>query len=193
MNKLWFVVLINAAVAWSSISPAQIAPAGSAALDGPVTAADVAPYVRNAYVHDPSTLIKCKASYLYQHGGEYFLFVNWGICCRGTNSTYSIHVGRSRKVTGPYRGKAGNDMLFGGGTLFLDSTGPYIGPGHAGIIIEQGTNWFSCHFEAGAKPSGGAAAGAAGPRRGSPLAVIPMRWTPDNWPELDLKPAAEAK
>ena len=91
-----------------------------------------------------------EASYLYQHGGYYYLFVNWGMCCRGTNSTYSIHVGRSKKVTGPYLDREGNDMLYGGGTLFLDSTKPYIGPGHAGIIVDNGTNWFSCHYEAGA-------------------------------------------
>ena len=101
------------------------------------------------------------------------------MCCRGANSTYSIHVGRGKKVTGPYLDRAGNDMLYGGGTLFLDSTKPYIGPGHAGIIVDNGTNWFSCHYEADASTSG--------QRQGSPLAVIPMRWNADNWPEVDLK------
>ena len=122
-----------------------------------------------------------EASYLYQHGGYYFLFVNWGMCCRGANSTYSIHVGRSKNVTGPYLDGNGKDMLYGGGTLFLGSTKPYIGPGHAGIIVDKGTNWFSCHYEAGAD------AGVSGQRRGSPLAVMPLRWTADNWPEVDLK------
>ena len=49
-----------------------------------------------------------EASYLYQHDGYYFLFVNWGMCCRGANSTYTIHVGRSKKVTGPYLDREGN-------------------------------------------------------------------------------------
>jgi arabinan endo-1,5-alpha-L-arabinosidase len=125
-----------------------------------------------------------EASYLYQHDGYYYLFVDWGMCCRGTNSTYSIHVGRSKKVTGPYFDRDGMDMLLGGGTLFLDSTKPYIGPGHAGIIVDNGTNWFSCHYEAGAD------AGIPGQRRGaSPLAVMPMHWTQDGWPEVGLKPA----
>jgi arabinan endo-1,5-alpha-L-arabinosidase len=123
-----------------------------------------------------------EASYLYQHDGYYFLFVNWGMCCRGANSTYSIHVGRSKKVTGPYLDRDGADMLYGGGTLFLDSTKPYIGPGHAGIITDNGTNWFSCHYEAAPGPN------STGQRRGgSPLAVMPLRWTADNWPEVDLK------
>ncbi|HUB82428.1 MAG TPA: arabinan endo-1,5-alpha-L-arabinosidase, partial [Bryobacteraceae bacterium] len=29
-----------------------------------------------------------EASCLYKHGGYYYLFVNWGSCCRGVNSTY---------------------------------------------------------------------------------------------------------
>ena len=124
-----------------------------------------------------------EASYLYQHGGYYYLFVNWGMCCRGANSTYNIRVGRSKKVTGPYLDREGKDMLYGGGTLFLDSTPPYIGPGHAGIIVDHGTNWLSCHYEAGAN------AGGPGQRRGgSPLAVMPMHWTREGWPEVDLKP-----
>jgi len=125
-----------------------------------------------------------EASYLYQHNGYYYLFVDWGMCCRGTNSTYSIHVGRSKKVTGPYLDRQGKDMLYGGGTLFLDSTPPYIGPGHAGIIVDNGTNWFSCHYEAVANSGG------FGWRRGaSSLAVMPLRWRTDGWPEVDLKPA----
>ena len=124
-----------------------------------------------------------EASYIYQHNGYYYLFVDWGMCCRGANSTYAIHVGRSKKVTGPYLDRDGKDMLVGGGTLFLDTTKPYIGPGHAGIIVDNGTNWLSCHYEAVAD------AGNGGQRRGSPLAVMPMRWTADNWPEVDLKPA----
>ena len=122
-----------------------------------------------------------EASYLYQHAGDYFLFVNWGLCCRGTNSTYSIHVGRSRSIVGPYLDREGKDMLHGGGTLFLDTTKPYVGPGHAGIFVDRGTNWFSCHYEAGPDT------GVPGQRRASPLAILPLRWTKDNWPELDLK------
>ena len=125
-----------------------------------------------------------EASYLYQRGSYYYLFVNWGMCCRGTSSTYRICVGRSTKVTGPYVDKQGKDMLYDGGTLFLDSTPPYIGPGHAGIIEDGGRYWLSCHYE-GLMPANGA----AGQRGGSRLAVLPMRWSTDNWPELDLEPA----
>jgi arabinan endo-1,5-alpha-L-arabinosidase len=114
-----------------------------------------------------------EASYLYKHDGYYFLFVNWGICCRGINSTYNIRVGRSKAVTGPYLDDNGVDLLAGGGKLFMDSQGKFIGPGHAGIISESGTNWFSCHFYDGSTQRGI-----------SKLAILPMRWTTNDWPEI---------
>ena len=113
-----------------------------------------------------------EASYLYQHDGYYFLFVNWGLCCRGINSTYNIRVGRSKTITGPYLDANGVDMLAGGGNLFMESQGKFIGPGHAGIYTEGGTNYFSCHFYDGSR------AGL------SALAILPLRWTTNNWPEI---------
>ncbi len=118
-----------------------------------------------------------EASYIHRHEGYYYLFVDWGMCCRGMRSTYNIRVGRSQKITGPYLDKDGVDMLMGGGSLVLGTTAPFIGPGHAGIISEGGTNWFSCHFYDGT-------------RRGAPtLAVRPMHWEASGWPEVDLMPA----
>jgi arabinan endo-1,5-alpha-L-arabinosidase len=113
-----------------------------------------------------------EAPFIHRHGGHYYLFINWGICCRGTNSTYNIRAGRSGKITGPYLDKAGVDLLRGGGTLVMDSVGPFIGPGHAGIFSEGGTNWFSCHFYDGT-------------RRGAPtLAVRPLHWDAEGWPAM---------
>jgi len=114
-----------------------------------------------------------EASYLYQHDGYYYLFLNWGACCRGTNSTYEIRVGRSKEVTGPYLDQTGIDMQKGGGTLVLGTKDKFIGPGHAGILSENGTNWFSCHFYDGSNPRGPGT-----------LAILPMRWTTNGWPEI---------
>jgi arabinan endo-1,5-alpha-L-arabinosidase len=122
-----------------------------------------------------------EASYIYQKNGYYYLFVNWGFCCRGANSTYNIRIGRSRTVTGPYLDKAGVNMLDGGGSLFFDvHQGTLIGPGHAGIIFDNNRYWFSCHFEADT----------AG-RRGSPLAIMPLHWNADGWPAVDAAPPAQ--
>jgi arabinan endo-1,5-alpha-L-arabinosidase len=117
---------------------------------------------------------KIEASYIYEHGGYYYLFVNWGQCCRGTKSTYNIRVGRCQKITGPYLDKNGVNMLQDGGSLVLGSEGPFIGPGHAGIISTGGKDWFSCHFYDGT-------------HEGRPtLALLPLRWDAAGWPEVGI-------
>jgi len=113
-----------------------------------------------------------EAPCLWQRNGDYYLFENWGLCCRGTNSTYNIRVGRSANVTGPYLDKEGKDLFQGGGTLVLASEGNFVGPGHAGLYVEGGTNWFSCHFYDANR--GGAAS----------LMVRQMEWTADGWPSI---------
>jgi len=119
---------------------------------------------------------KIEASYIYGHDGFYYLFVNWGQCCQGVRSTYNIRVGRSASITGPYFDKEGVDMLLDGGSLILASAGPFIGPGHAGIISNGGKDWFSCHFYDGT-------------HEGSPtLALLPLRWDAAGWPEVGVVP-----
>jgi arabinan endo-1,5-alpha-L-arabinosidase len=115
---------------------------------------------------------KIEAPYIYRHDGFYYLFVNWGQCCQGVHSSYNIRVGRSAAITGPYLDQAAVDMMLGGGSLFLTTVGNFIGPGHAGIIPQGPTNWFSCHFYDGT-------------RQGRPtLGLLPLRWTPEGWPQI---------
>jgi arabinan endo-1,5-alpha-L-arabinosidase len=111
-----------------------------------------------------------EAPYIYKHDGKYYLFVSVGMCCRGVNSTYHTRVGRSDKVTGPYLDKDGQDLLLGGGTTVVDTVGPFIGPGHAGIIEVDGKFWFSCHFYDGTS------------RGVSKLSIRPVTWDADGWP-----------
>jgi len=121
-----------------------------------------------------------EASYLCRHDDYYYLFVNWGSCCRGVESTYNIRVGRSKTVTGPYVDKAGNDLLHSGGSLFLATTnGPLIGPGHAGTLAALGRQWFTSDFE-GAFQMGGRAT----------LAIMPLHWNGDGWPEATVPDAS---
>lgn len=115
---------------------------------------------------------KIEASYIYPREGFYYLFVNWGQCCQGMRSTYNIRVGRSSAITGPYLDKNGVDLMAGGGSLFLTTSGNFIGPGHAGIITQGSTNWFSCHFYDGT-------------RSGRPtLGLLPLRWEAGGWPQV---------
>ena len=113
-----------------------------------------------------------EAACLHQRGDKYYLLVNWGQCCRGTNSTYEIRMGRSAGVTGPYLDRDGKDMLQGGGSLLLATSGHRIGPGHAGILTVDGQDFLSYHFY-NARSRGRAM-----------LEIAPLKWSPDGWPEV---------
>ena len=118
-----------------------------------------------------------EASYLYRRGGYYYLFVNWGSCCSGVNSTYNIRVGRSTTVTGPFRDRNDVDMVNGGGTLFLQGTGKFTGPGHVGILSEGGSQWLSYHYyDANDWAPQYNAYGAPD------VALVPLSWSSDDWP-----------
>ncbi len=112
-----------------------------------------------------------EASDIICHDGYFYLFVNHGSCCQGANSTYNIRVGRSKKITGPYLDRYGENMVDGGGTLFLAAEGRDIGPGHFGLLVDDGVEKFSCHYEAELGRNGR-----------SILDIRPLLWTPDGWP-----------
>jgi arabinan endo-1,5-alpha-L-arabinosidase len=111
-----------------------------------------------------------EAPFIYFHDGFYYLFVNWGRCCRGANSTYNMRIGRAQKITGPYLDKDGKDMADGGGSLLLESDGPFIGPGHAGILKEGERYWMSMHYYDATQHGM------------STLAIRPLIWGNDGWP-----------
>jgi arabinan endo-1,5-alpha-L-arabinosidase len=121
-------------------------------------------------IHAIAKYESIEAPYIYHHDTNYYLFVNWGRCCRGTNSTYNIRIGRSPKITGPYLDKDGKDLAQGGGSLLLETDGPYIGPGHAGIYKEGERFWFSHHFYDATQ------------RGASTLSIRPLTWATDGWP-----------
>jgi len=103
-------------------------------------------YATNAPLYHLAWNHSIEAVCLTHHAKYYYLFVNWGECCKGTNSTYEVRVGRAKKITGPYRDRDGHALTDGGGSPFLRSHGPYIGPGHIGILREGDTTWFSYHY-----------------------------------------------
>jgi arabinan endo-1,5-alpha-L-arabinosidase len=63
-----------------------------------------------------------------------------------------------------------------GGNVFMATDGPFIGPGHVGILTENGRPWVSVHFYDGT-------------RKGMPtLAIRPLRWSDDDWPVAEETP-----
>jgi arabinan endo-1,5-alpha-L-arabinosidase len=111
-----------------------------------------------------------EAPAIHFNDGYYYLFVNWGHCCRGVRSTYNIRVGRSREITGPYLDRDGISLLDGGGTLVLDTRGAAIGPGHAAFFEHDGRLVLSYHYY-------------DGERRGQPvMGINKLDWDAQGWP-----------
>lgn len=87
-----------------------------------------------------------EAPYIHEQDGAFFLFVNKGQCCMGTDSTYEVVVGRASSVEGPYLDADGEDLRDGGGTSFLSSSGRFLGPGHVGIQDTEAGLLVGFHF-----------------------------------------------
>jgi arabinan endo-1,5-alpha-L-arabinosidase len=123
-----------------------------------------------AYRDTKIDYIEAPCVYRHPSNGYYYLFVNWGGCCRGLKSTYNIRVGRSRSPVGPFLDKSGKDMVDEGGSVVIETEGRYIGPGHAGIYRHtDGRYAFSFHYYDGADE---------GKAR---IAVRNLTWV-DDWP-----------
>jgi arabinan endo-1,5-alpha-L-arabinosidase len=117
-----------------------------------------------------------EAASLLEHDTKFYLFVSFDQCCKGVASTYNIRVGRSDRVDGPYRDKDGKAMLEGGGSLVLETTGRFIGPGGQEAVKTSKGDRLAYHYY------DGDAAGAA------KLQFSPILWAADGWPELGALP-----
>jgi len=107
-----------------------------------------------------------EAPTLMKRNGSYYLFVSWGYCCRGVDSTYNIRVGRGASPMGPFLDREGVDMLKAGGTLVEEGGERWKGPGHQDVF----GNWLARHsydVQAGGK---------------SRLRLSAMNWSADGWP-----------
>jgi arabinan endo-1,5-alpha-L-arabinosidase len=78
-----------------------------------------------------------EAPFIIRHGDDYFLFVSFDLCCRGTKSNYKTMVGRASDITGPYVDAAGKPMLDGSGTALLLGNSRWLGPGGASLLQQK--------------------------------------------------------
>jgi arabinan endo-1,5-alpha-L-arabinosidase len=113
-----------------------------------------------------------EAASILERDGKFYLFVSFDQCCKGVASTYNIRVGRADRIEGPYRDKDGKEMLEGGGSLMLATTGRFIGPGGQEAVKTSRGDMLAYHYY------DGDAAGA------SKLQFSPIIWSADGWPEL---------
>jgi arabinan endo-1,5-alpha-L-arabinosidase len=117
-----------------------------------------------------------EAPSILMHGGRYYLFVSFDLCCRGNASTYKIMVGRADVITGPYLDRDGRPMLKGGGTLVQAAAGRMRGPGGQEAFATADGDILVYHYydlKAGGVPR---------------LQISPIIWTDDGWPTLGVAP-----
>lgn len=89
-----------------------------------------------------------EGTYIHKHGDYYYMFTSMGSCCEGGTSTYHIVVGRSDKVTGPYKDPDGKDIASNSYSYtILQSDGDFAGTGHNAEIItdDAGNDWMPYH------------------------------------------------
>lgn len=87
-----------------------------------------------------------EAPWTVQRDGFYYLFLSAGSCCDGEWSTYTVYVGRSESLTGPYLDAQGRDLDAGGGDILLAANDTWVGPGHNAVVTDDaGTDWLLYH------------------------------------------------
>jgi arabinan endo-1,5-alpha-L-arabinosidase len=113
-----------------------------------------------------------EAPFIARHDNIWYLFVSFDQCCQGIKSTYNVRVGRSDALNGPYVDRDGVLLTQGGGTRILSEYGQWKGPGHNGILIEDGIFWMVYHaYDAN--------------QNGIPkLRIESITWEADGWPSL---------
>jgi arabinan endo-1,5-alpha-L-arabinosidase len=114
-----------------------------------------------------------EGSYIFPHGGYYYLFASVDACCEGDTSTYRIVVGRSVSVTGPYADRGGIALNSGGGTILLSAHGNINGPGGETAFSDTDGAILVYHYYDG--NNGGAPA----------LGLNVLGWTSDGWPYVE--------
>jgi arabinan endo-1,5-alpha-L-arabinosidase len=154
---------------FGGLSARQLTPDGLRSL--PATQVQIA--IANRY----------EGAHVVERGGFFYLFASATDCCRGPLTGYSVFVGRSTNVLGPYVDKDGQSLLQGrvGGTPVLSMNGNrWVGTGHNAVFQDAAGQWWTVYhavdrtdpyFE-----------GAVGFTK-RPLLLDPIDWI-DGWPTV---------
>ncbi|MBC7639924.1 MAG: family 43 glycosylhydrolase [Rhodoferax sp.] len=92
---------------------------------------------------------KFEGAYPVHRDGYWYLFASTANCCAGPTTGYSVQVGRSRDVSGPYVDRDGNALTASraGGTPVLNQNGNrWVGAGHNAVVTDvAGQDWIAYH------------------------------------------------
>ncbi len=103
---------------------------------------------------DPGTQVQITIPNRYEgaevveHDGFWYLFVSATNCCNGPLTGYSVFVGRSESVLGPYVDQEGVSLLQGevGGTPVLSMNGNrWVGLGHNSVFQDFDGQWWTVY------------------------------------------------
>jgi arabinan endo-1,5-alpha-L-arabinosidase len=89
-----------------------------------------------------------EGAHVVEKDGYFYLFVSATDCCRGPLTGYSVFVGRSQNILGPYVDREGVSFLAGrvGGTPFLSMNGnEWVGPGHNFVFPDAVGQWWTLY------------------------------------------------
>ncbi|HVI99499.1 MAG TPA: arabinan endo-1,5-alpha-L-arabinosidase [Sphingomonas sp.] len=114
-----------------------------------------------------------EGAFVFAHDGWYYLFASYQYCCRGASSNYSVSVGRSRSVHGPYLDNHGRPMMGGYGFEVLSDwpfgSSNFRGPGHCGLYHDGDRDLIVYHAD--------------DVKAGAPvLRIAELAWSRDDWP-----------
>ena len=90
-----------------------------------------------------------EGAYVVRRGGWWYLFASSGDCCAGPTTGYSVFVGRSRSVRGPFTDREGVPLTASrtGGSIALTPNGNrWVGTGHNSVVTDAaGQDWIVYH------------------------------------------------
>jgi arabinan endo-1,5-alpha-L-arabinosidase len=113
--------------------------------------------------------------FIFKKGDYYYLFVSWGLCCRGKDSTYRMMVGRSKDVRGPYLDKKGKSLAEGGGSPVLIGNEKWAGWGGNSAYTIDGKDYIVFHAYENAD------------NNFHRLKIGQITWDVEQWPVVDEK------
>jgi hypothetical protein len=92
---------------------------------------------------------KYEGAYVVERNGWWYLFASSANCCAGPTTGYSVHVGRSRDLRGPYVDREGvplNQSRAGGTPVLAQNGNRWVGTGHNAVVTDlAGQDWTLYH------------------------------------------------
>ena len=92
---------------------------------------------------------KYEGAFVIQRDGWWYLFASSANCCAGPTTGYSVHVGRSESITGPFLDREGVSMTesrAGGTPVIAPNGNEWVGTGHNTVVTDlAGQDWMVYH------------------------------------------------